>query len=590
VSLLSEIRRRRIVRGTVAYAVAGWLLIQLAIALEAALELPAWVDRLATIGVICGFPIALFLFWFFDITPGGVGSETNPALKLATEDSASGNARPEPPKHSIAVLPFADMSADRNQEYLGDGVAEEILNALVKVTPLKVSGRTSSFSFKNGNKTVSEIGDALSVSYVLEGSIRKQGDQVRITAQLVQSSDGFHLWSETYEGDISDIFDLQDTIARKIVEELELVLHIDQLRLVANMTKSSEAYEAFLKGRKLAQVQDGDGVLGSAIRHLEEAVREDPHFALAWAWLANANFFMPEHNETADWKKYLDAGKAAARKAYALAPDLSDANLALSYERLLEFDLIGQWEARHRAHELDPSSVAAMHEYGMAYGLMGLIAEGYPYIEKSIRDDPFSPSFSGALGTFQWMLGDKTAANASFDRSVELGWALAATSKALMITADHKSDQAHAYFMQTTRAMKMDLPPELKSWFARWLFSLAFTKQIGWARRLIAADLKKKARNPKVYAGIALKTGLMAMCEPEEVFRLIREKPNTYLSGVLFSLWLPTEANRRMRTHADFPKFAEEIGLVRCWQKHGWPPQVQPNPGTDGSGLKFSCS
>ena len=326
--LFSEVRRRKLVQGAAAYAVAGWLLIQVAVTLKGALDLPARVDSWVTIAVIAGFPGAVLLAWLFDFS----------LVRIKLNRSAVAEASPAPPlpattseapvpKHSIAVLPFSDMSAERDQAYLGDGVAEEILNALVKVTPLKVSGRTSSFSFKGRDLTVSEIGAALNVAYLLEGSVRKQGEKVRITAQLIQTSDGFHVWSDAYDGALTDIFDLQDSIARSIVSELEVLLDVDQVRLVAKMTKSPAAYDAFLKGRELAQVQDGDGVLAHAIEHLEAAVRLDPDFALAWAWLANANFFLPEHNDTPNWKSCLEAGKKAAREAFKLAPDLSDANL-----------------------------------------------------------------------------------------------------------------------------------------------------------------------------------------------------------------------------------------------------------------------
>ena len=318
-SLFSELRRRKVIQTSVAYAVAGWLLIQVVLALKNSLDLPAYIVRWTTIGAIAGFPVVVFLSWLFDVSLAGIrltpDAESAPSTSHATQPTAQNTP---PPKHSIAVLPFADMSPDNSQEYLGDGVAEEILNALVTVTPLKVSGRTSSFSFKGKNTDVREIGALLNVAHVLEGSVRKHGDKVRITAQLVQTSDGFHLWSESYDGELTDIFDLQDKIARSIVSKLEVLLHVDQMRLVASMTKSPEAYDAFLKGRKLAQLQDGEGVLARAIEYLEEAVRLDPQFALAWAWLANANFFLPEHNDVPDWKSYLEAGKKAANQAYKL--------------------------------------------------------------------------------------------------------------------------------------------------------------------------------------------------------------------------------------------------------------------------------
>ena len=174
--LFNEIRRRQVIQGAIAYAIAGWLLIQLAIALEASLELPPYVDRWVTIGVIAGFPVAIILAWLFDISLSGVRL-TPRADQAVTEIETVSKVKEPPPKHSIAILPFADMSPDGDQEYLGDGVAEEILNALVKVTELPVTGRTSSFAYKGQNLDIREIGESLNVAHVLEGSVRRQGDR-----------------------------------------------------------------------------------------------------------------------------------------------------------------------------------------------------------------------------------------------------------------------------------------------------------------------------------------------------------------------------------------------------------------------------
>jgi tetratricopeptide (TPR) repeat protein len=354
-------------------------------------------------------------------------------------------------------------------------------------------------------------------------------------------------------------------------------------------TDSIEAYDAFLKGRVLAQVQDGEGVLAKAIGHLEEAVRLDPKFALAWAWLATANFFLPEHNDVPGWASYLEAGKKAAREALRLDPDLSDAHFALAYARLIELDLPGQWESRKRAHELDPASVAAVHEYAMAYALMGLFEISYPLMEKAVADDPFSPSFTSALGIYQWMLGDRAAASASFDRSIELGFLLVAISKAQMMAADGKRPQAHAYLMKAFKDHAKDVPPQFRARLVQWLFSLAVTKDVGWAKALVWQGVKRDVGNPGRYPDLGFKCTLLMLGQPEAFFSEVRTRPNTYLSGALMNLWIPTETARRIRNHPGFPQFAEDIGLVRCWQTHGWPPQVQPNPGTDGSNLQFSC-
>ena len=599
--LFSELRRRRVIRTVVVYIAAAWVGIEVATTLIPVYGGSNTLERLAIGLILLGLPVVVTVSWLFDITPEGFRRDAGPpGTGLAVEDPHAVAHRDIPalparseravPRHSIAVLPFTDMSAEGDQAYMGDGVAEEILNALVKVTPLNVSGRTSSFALRNRDMTASEIGEALRVAHVLEGSVRKHGDRVRITAQLIQTSDGFHLWSETYDGDLTDVFDLQDSIARSVVEALEVVLDVDQVRLVASMTTSTEAYDAFLKGRRLAQIQDGDGVLAGAVEHLEEAVRLDPAFALAWAWLANAHFFLPEHNDVPDWAEHLEAGQRAAREAYRLDPDLSDANLAMSYAHLIDLDIAAQWEARRRACELDPSSVAAMHEFGMAYALMGLIEEGYPDYARSVANDPFSPAFTGALGIFQWILGDIEAASASFDRSTELGFPLVILSKGVMLRSVGRAREAREYMLTELKAHREGLPPDLQSRAAHYLLTKVIAENSRWARWLMWLSVKGKVGNPRYLSDLPFKSTLALLGKAEAFFSEVRTRPNTYLSGALMQLWYPTEAARSIRTHPDFPRFAEDIGFVALWQQHGWPAQIQPKAGTDGSDLQFTCS
>ena len=589
---ITELKRRKVTQSVLAYAVLGWLLIQVGIALETALNLPSSTDRWIIIIVVAGFPLAIVLSWFYNFSSKGIIRTKD----LPDESIEAQRVLPKieyrtpAPKKSIAILPFKNLDEGNEQSFLGNGVAQEILNALVKVKPLKVAGRISSFSLEDRNLPISEIGKMLNVSYILEGTVRKQDNKARITAELTQVEDGFHVWTETFDGDLTDIFKLQDEIAKSILAELEIILDVKQLRLVATMTNSLEAYEAFIKGRKFVQIQDGDGVLAEAISQLGKAVRIDPEFALAWAWLAMANFYLPEHNKVPNWKEYLEAGKKAAKMSYKLDPELSDANLALSYERLLELDIEGQFEARKRAHLLDPSSIPAMHEYGMAYGLMGLIKEGYPYIRDSNEREPFSASFSGSTGIFQWMLGKDQMAYKSLDRTIDLGFVLCAISKSQMITSKGDPVSAHKYLLETLKKHKEDVPPEFKSRLVQKIFSLAINKNVGWAKKMIGKNLLKENNSLKKYSGLSLKSGILTLGEAKVYFDSVLEQPNTYLSGALFNLWTPTETAKSVRTHPEFPKFAQELGLVKLWQKHGWPPQIQPIPGSDGSNLQFICS
>ncbi len=590
---LDEVKRRKVLPSAVAYVVFGWLVIQVGAVLVDIEILNSFVARWAAFVIVAGFPIALALAWFFDLSLSGIQVTGRSSAEVALQNPlplATAPNRPPPPKKSIAVLPFLDMSAEQDQAYLGDGVAEEILNALVKVTPMKVAGRTSSFSFRKREMTVTEIGDALNVAYVLEGSVRRQGTRTRITAQLIRAGDGFQLWSETFEGDLTHIFDLQDNIAKSILDKLEVLLEIEQLRVAARLTRSPEAYEAFLRGRKLAQQQDGEGVLKNAIDFLEEAVQLDPGFAEAWAWLANANFFFPEHNETPAWKDHLDAGVKAAKEAFRLNPNLSDANLAMSYSHLLDLDFEKQWEARKRAHDLDPSSVPALHEFSMAYACLGLTEEAMPIMETANAYDPFSASFSTSIGILQWILGDFQAAEASLERSVNLGYALAATSKGLVLSSQGKPQRGYDYATSALARLKDQVPANMRSRPVQRLLCLAVIKNVGWAKWLVWLAMKPRVGNPRTPSDLAFKATLLSIGQVDAYFREVRERPNTYLSGAISMLWHPTEYARRARIHPDFPQFAEDIGLVRAWQKHGWPPQIQPVAGTKGSNLQFTCS
>src|SRR5690242_17989705 len=286
-SFVSELKRRNVIRAGAFYAASAWLLVQVATQVFPFFSVPNWAVRWVIIAAIVGFPFMLAFAWFYEFTPQGLKreSEIDPTesithhtgkkldrwiiaimaaaivllltnqFVLRKDDSAP--MSPDVPAKSIAVLPFTDLSPAHDQEYFSDGMAEELLNSLAKLKDLKVAGRTSSFSFKGKNDDLRVIGKTLSVANILEGSLRKQGDKVRITAQLIQVSDGFHLWSDTYDGDISDVFALQERIARAIAEKLEVVLKGDQQRIVPVATTNPEAYALYLQATQIFNRREG---------------------------------------------------------------------------------------------------------------------------------------------------------------------------------------------------------------------------------------------------------------------------------------------------------------------------------------------
>jgi TolB-like protein len=325
-NFFAELRRRNVYKVAVAYAVVAWLLIQAASIFLPAFDAPPWVMKIFIIVIIFGFPVALIFSWAFEITPEGIKleSEIEPnksikrrtgrkivAMTIAlavvaaglfvyqlvrskptitpTASAARTEAATAAPNKSIAVLPFLNLSADKNDEYLSDGMTEELLNMLTRVKSLHVPGRSSSFAFKGKNEEdiFRKVGEQLHVNAVLEGSVRKVGDKLRITAQLINVADGFHLWSETYDRDMKDILAVQSDVARRVVEALQVQLGVEEARaLTKKPTENPEAHRLYLLGRYHFAKFTRAGWT-NAIRSFEQALQIDPNFALAYCGLAD---------------------------------------------------------------------------------------------------------------------------------------------------------------------------------------------------------------------------------------------------------------------------------------------------------------
>jgi adenylate cyclase len=337
--LFSELKRRRVTRVIVLYAIAGWIVIEVSSTVLPNLNLPDWSVTLVTVLVVLGFILAIMLAWAFDIGPGGIhrtpetppaqaGSATvqpddKPALGVATEDAP---VQPIDLK-SIAVLPFVNMSGDTENEYFSDGISEEILNLLVKLPKLRVASRTSSFAFKGKDFDIPEVARRLNVGTVLEGSVRRAGDRVRITGQLIETSTDSHLWSETYDREMKDVFAIQDDIAQSIVEALQMTLTPKDRRALQYVaTSNPEAYDFYLRGRKFLYAMTARD-FQHAIRMYDRAIELDPNYANAFAGIADTYSQMYRFADA----KPENAASAlkASRKAVELDPDSAEAHASL---------------------------------------------------------------------------------------------------------------------------------------------------------------------------------------------------------------------------------------------------------------------
>jgi TolB-like protein/Tfp pilus assembly protein PilF len=306
----------------------------------------------------------------------------------ALQQAPAGGAPTPAAEESVAVLPFTDMSEKHDEEYFSDGLAEELIDALTKVPNLRVPARTSSFSFKGKQVTVGEIARALGVSHVLEGSVRKAGDRLRITAQLVRADNGFHLWSQTYDRDTRDIFAVQDDIARSVSQQLQTTL-LGAHAPAPQQSTSTEAYELYLKARALT-VADTTTDLNQAVVLYHQALDLDPNYAPAWAWLAQCHTRRVGQGLDTGGKGYAEA-TAAANRAIALNPNLPEAYVALGVA-LAQYDL--NWtaarEAFSKALSLDPNNAAALGAFGHLSAATGSPSQAVEYFRRAVQADPLN--------------------------------------------------------------------------------------------------------------------------------------------------------------------------------------------------------
>lgn len=312
--LAAELKRRKVYPVIAAYAVVAFILLQIGEITFGPLGLPNWMMVGLIVVVILGFPVAVVLAWVFDITPAGIRRDDAPLDIASNEDDGP----------SIAVLPFVDMSPERDQGYFCEGVAEEILNALAKIRQLSVAARSSSFQYKAGAGDVRQIGRDLGVKTILEGSVRKSDGRLRVTAQLVKATDGYHLWSKSFDEETKDVFAIQDDIATCIAAALlEALTPGEQSAIRTTSSTDVSAYEYYLRGRQFfKRFRKTD--IEHARQMFRQAIKIDPGFALAWAGYADCHSFLVMYADPQ--VSYREEATSASKRALELSPDLAEAH------------------------------------------------------------------------------------------------------------------------------------------------------------------------------------------------------------------------------------------------------------------------
>jgi TolB-like protein/Flp pilus assembly protein TadD len=381
----AELKRRRVYTVAIAYVVAGWALAQGIAQVFPVFDIPNWVVRLTVSLIAIGFPVALVLSWFFDLTRYGI--VRTPDLddrRIDTAQSQPESGRADSTEKSIAVLPFNDLSAAKDHAYFGEGIAEELLGALAKVDGLRVAARRSSFWFKDKEAELGEIASKLNVGHVLEGSVRRDGNRVRITAELIDACDGFTIWSETYEREMHGIFTLQDEITRSIVDTLKLKLAISPSR----PSRSADAYDAYLEGLVYSD-KNTEPELRKSLEFFQRALEQDPKFSRAWtgiakAWLWLADSFVPPLEA---YPKVRDAAVGALQ----LNDQEAEAHVYLAEtKRILDWDLDGAEAEFNRAVEIEPNSTPSNYFIAAFYAARGDRDKALTYLQRTSKIDPAS--------------------------------------------------------------------------------------------------------------------------------------------------------------------------------------------------------
>ena len=451
-TFLAELKRRHVYRVAIAYAVVAWLLIQVATQVFPFFEIPNWVVRLVVLVSVLGFPISLIIAWAFEMTPQGMKREGDIApneyiphwstrkfaalivtiAMLATgvlwfqlvrskpTSPAQITAAAMPSQKSIAVLPLLNESGDPGDEYFSDGLSEELIAALAQVRGLKVIGRSSSFRFKDKKEESKEIGEKLGVSTLLEGTVRKQGDQVRIVAELINAADGSELWSRTFDRELKDIFAVQSEIAMAVATSLELtVLGANEKSAQNAATKSVEAHNAYLQGHFYFERRNLEDYRKS-VGFFDQAIHLDPGYALAYAERSEAWAWIGDLSSEKQKEAWAAAG-TDAEKAVAIDPHLAEAHAALGWVRFfIEWKFAEGLAELGRAQELSPWNPTANDLMARVVVYLGQFQEAEKLARQAIELDPLGYQARTSLARVLSAEGKLDEAEAAGRKGVEL--------------------------------------------------------------------------------------------------------------------------------------------------------------------------
>ncbi len=592
-SFLGELQRRHVLRVALLYLAISWLLLQAADILLPTFDVPAWGMRLVVALLVMGFPATLVFAWIFDLTPEGLkrddgspalaGDPTNRrfaiGIVLALMATAglvvlahwrsepapqAPTATPDRPR-SIAVLPFANDSADPGNEYFSDGIAEELLNRLAGVPELHVVARTSSFRFRDPALDVREIGDLLDVRHVVEGMVRRDGDRVRISAQLIDAASGYHVWSDIYEARLEDVFAVQNQIAGRIARQLELVLTpgIGSDLQADALPTSPESYDRYLLARHLF-AQRGQERIERSIEILETIVAREPGYGRAWSTLAAA-YAVAAGFRDGDYAKFSQLAQRAARDALARNAALAEAHSVLAFFHSDRYAWSDAVDAFEHAVAAEPGDVTTRLWYGITLAAVGALDAAIEQVEAAAKRDPLSAFVHSWLASLYWEAGRTEQAWVAARRASDLGMRVYTM---FHLALDRGEDAlAVAEWEAFWREENIDTA------FVRPLVeAVRDPSRITYALEVIrATEDRADSSQPSdsIVHRLAPYLRLGAVDESlAEVRHLLASLPRRR-AVLLTLLWEPDAAP--LRSDPRFVELVTETGLVDFWRERGWP-------------------
>ena len=589
-TLLHELKRRRVFRVAGIYGVVSWVTAEVADVVFPALQLPDWTITFVIALLLLGFPVAMFFSWVFDIGPQGIERTEPLAERAAGMPSgerigyiillvaamgalgyllfpAIGGVDQDRTRDSIAVLPFADLSEDNSGEYFSDGMSEELLNLLVKVPDLRVAARTSSFAYKGEQVDVRDVARELGVDTVLEGSVRKSQNRVRITAQLIDAETGYHLWSDTYDRELEDIFAVQDEISAEIVKALKVTLggagEETQILVREAPTSNLEAYQFYLQARHQWK-RRGEEPIRKSIELFDQALSLDPEFARAYAGLAAAYVVLPGYAGE-DPAQYVEKAANAARQALARDPNLAEAHAVLAQ---IDNDA-GNWvdaeAAFFFATAMDPDDPTTHHWHSILLRNTGRLEAALEAAQTAFDLDPASPVINNNLAQVYVRLGYDEQALRYARSAVELGLSNDQGNSVEMLTAFRSNDMDRIIEFNQANPQSTGLTDDFL--------------------RLIGAVREDESRWPEFRAKIdeedfpipesGLFTLYLYIGKPKLAMDIaLKNIDSDDLNLDPSDLWSLEGAP--LRRLPGFSQLVEKLGLVDYWKQYGWPDDCRP--------------